>query len=49
MVWDPAAGASRSILKGHQAAVTALAIHPLGRHLISGSDDTRLFRWRGAK
>jgi DNA-directed RNA polymerase subunit RPC12/RpoP len=35
----------RDRLAGHNASVTALAIHPQGDHVITGSDDTTLQRW----
>jgi RNA polymerase sigma factor (sigma-70 family) len=48
-VWDPVSGELRGVLQGHKGPVTALAIHPRGENLISGSRDTLLFRWQAGK
>ena len=49
-VWDRYSGNRLLVvLKGHKDAVTALAMHPLGHDLVSGSLDTMLLRWRAAK
>ena len=48
MVWDVANGQPRAVLAGHKSAVTGLAVHPRGEHLISGSAEAELFRWRSS-
>jgi hypothetical protein len=46
IVWDWAQGRRRGVLAGHRAAVTGLALHPRGEHLISGGAGGDLLRWR---
>ncbi len=40
-------GTSRGPLHGHNDAVTALVIEPLGNYLLSGSADSQVLRWVG--
>jgi WD40 repeat protein len=49
ILWDPVSAQMRASLKGHKDAVTALALHPQGRDLISGGLDAALLRWQNAK
>ena len=46
IVWDTTTGQPQQTLKGHKRPVTALAIHPQGRDLVTGGMDTMLYRWQ---
>jgi hypothetical protein len=46
IIWNPATGNLHSRLTGHTGAVTAVAMHPQQDHLITGSEDSTLLRWR---
>ena len=49
MLWDPESGESRKMLRGHTEVVTSLAFTPNADALISGSADTTIRRWDGAR
>jgi WD40 repeat protein len=44
-LWDAQRGYSLGVLRGHRAAVTALAISPDGDTLYSGAQDGSIFSW----
>ncbi|MEL6109684.1 MAG: hypothetical protein AAFU85_27050, partial [Planctomycetota bacterium] len=44
-VWDLESGKELASLAGHSASVRALALHPDGRRLVSGSNDSTLKVW----
>jgi WD40 repeat protein len=45
VIWDAASGKEQVTLRGHTAAVNALAFHPDNRHLASGSEDGTVKLW----
>jgi WD40 repeat protein len=50
-VWDVGPGAPKSLLalRGHQGAVSALAVSPDGEELFSAAQDGRLLSWRARR
>ncbi len=44
-LWDADRGQSLGVLRGHDAAITALAISPDGSALYSGAQDGSIFMW----
>ena len=44
-VWDARTGACVHTLEGHTSRVSAVAVHPLGTLLASGSRDETLKLW----
>jgi WD40 repeat protein len=47
-LWDVAAARERAVLRGHAAAVRALAFSPDGKTLVSGSDDQTVRLWEAS-
>ena len=43
--WDLSTAAKTATLKSHQARITALALTPDGKRLVSASRDTTLLVW----
>ena len=48
VVSDARAAKTISVYQGHTAPVTGLAVHPQAEHLMSGSLDAAVLRWRAA-
>src|SRR5207244_11829990 len=44
-VWDLNIGKEIGLFKGHQAAIASLAFGPMGKTLVSGSNDTTILVW----
>ncbi len=45
-VWDPSTGQPLSLLPGHSRSITAIAVAPDGRRIVSGSQDGNTRRWK---
>jgi WD40 repeat protein len=47
-LWDPVIGLERTVLRGHQGSVRALAFDPRGQRLASGSEDGTIKLWEAS-